>query len=73
MSSRDHTHTGKKAQIAANDTPTESKDETIFDLAGPPILESGQIDDPPDGGMSAWINVSCSCALMFTVFGFRTS
>jgi hypothetical protein len=41
-------------------------------LAGPPILESGQMDEPPDGGTQAWINVCCSCALMFTVFGFRT-
>jgi len=49
----------------------ESKDEIAFGLAGPPILDSVELDDPPDGGVQAWINVSCSCALMFTVFGFR--
>lgn len=55
----------------ANDFDPETKDEIAFALPGPPALDPGVSDDPPDGGFQAWINVSCSCALMFTVFGFR--
>lgn len=51
---------------------SDPKDEIPFGLADPPILlQAAEPDDPPDGGLQAWTNVSCSCVLMFTVFGFR--
>lgn len=51
-----------------------TKDEEVFRAFGqPPILDDVDIGEPPDGGSQAWTNVCCSCLLMFTVFGFRTS